>query len=160
MVRRWFDRQALYAALDARRRERAISWRQVSLETGVAASTIIATKRAGRMETDGMLAMVRWLGRVPEEFIRGSKSPSFAQTTAATERFLAGHRFNTRTLYQALDAQRRSRQLTWSEVAQETANHIAPAMLTRLAMGGRVSVDVMVSAVGWLGTTVESFTRR
>lgn len=158
-VRCWFDSPALYAALDARRLARSISWRQVALETGVAASTILATKRARRMETDGMLAMVRWLGCVPEKFIRGSKSSSFGQTAAATQRFLSGHRFNTRTLYKALDAQRRARQTTWSEVAREIGNHITPAMLTRLARGGRVGVDVMVSGVGWLGTTVERFTR-
>ena len=159
LVRHWFDRQALYAALEARRRARALSWSQVALEMGVAASTITATKRAGRMETGGMLAMVRWLGCVPEKFIRGSESPSFAQTTTATERFLAGYRFNTRILYQALDAERRSRRMSWSDIAQEIGNDIAPAMLTRLAKGGRVGVDVMVSAVGWLGMTVESFTR-
>ena len=61
-VRHRFDRPALYAALDAQRRAREISWQQVARETGVAASTIIATKREGPMETDGMLTMVRWLG--------------------------------------------------------------------------------------------------
>ncbi len=49
--------------------------------------------------------------------------------------------------------------MTWQALAQEIGNDIVPSMLTRLAKGGRVSVDVTVSAVGWLGTTVESFTR-
>src|SRR5271156_4189589 len=102
-VRHQFDRPALYAALDAQRRAREISWQQVARETGVAASTIVATKRARRMETDGRLAMVRWLGCTPEKFIRGSESQSGTQPPPETAKFLAGHRFNTKTLYQALD---------------------------------------------------------
>jgi transcriptional regulator with XRE-family HTH domain len=158
-VRHWFDRPALYAALDAQRRARGISWQQVARETGVAASTIVATKRVGLMETDGMLAMVRWLGCTPEKFIRGSESQSVTQTPSETAKFLAGHRFNAKTLYQALDAQRRSRKMTWLEVAQEIGGDISPPMLTRLAKGGRIGVHVMVSAVRWLGTTIEVFTR-
>lgn len=159
LVRRRFDRQALYAALDARRRARGISWRQVALETGVAVSTITATQRAGQMETDGMLAMARWLGCAPEKFMRGSKPSSLALTPEATKRFLARGRFNTRALYLALDRERRSRRMAWPEVARAAGNHISPAMLKRLAKGGRIGVDLMVSAVGWLGASVESFTR-
>jgi hypothetical protein len=160
VVPHWFDRPALYAALDAQRCAREISWQQVARETGVAASTIVATKRAGRMETDGMLAMVRCLGCTPEKFIRGSESQSVTQTPAETAKFLAGHRFNTKTLYQALDTQRRSRKMTWLEVAPEIGDDISPPMLTRLAKGGRIGVHVMVLAVQWLGTTIETFTRR
>jgi hypothetical protein len=136
LVRRWFDRPALYAALDEQRRGRGISWQQLARETGVAASTIVATKRAGFMETDGMLAMVRWLVCNPEEFIRGAESQSVTQTPSETAKFLAGHRFKSKTLYQALDAQRRSRRMTWREVAQEIGDNISPPMLTRLARGG------------------------
>lgn len=157
-VRHRFDRPALYAALDAQRRARGISWQQIARETGVAASTIVATQREGPMETDGMLAMVRWLGCIPEKFIRGSESLSAAETASTTVRFLAGSRFNTKKLYRALDAQRRSRKMTWLQVAQELGGDIAPAMLTRLAKGGRIGVHVMVPAVTWLGMTVETFT--
>jgi DNA-binding phage protein len=66
-----FDAQALYAALDAQRCERGMSWRQVALEAGVSASTLTRTKQGGRLEVDGMLAMVRWLGRTVESFTRG-----------------------------------------------------------------------------------------
>ena len=132
----WFDRPALYAALDAQRRTRGISWQQVSRETGVAASTIVATKRDGLMETDGMLAMVRWLGCAPENFIRGSGRPLAAQPAAESAAPVPKHRFNTTTLYRALDARRRSRNLTWRQVALEIGNNISPAMLTRLAREG------------------------
>jgi hypothetical protein len=150
---------ALYAALEAQRRARRICWQQVARETGVAASTIIATKRAGRMETDGMLAMARWLGCPPERFTRGPESQSVAQSTSETARFLNGNRFNTKALYQALDAQGRSRKKTWLEVAQAIGNGISPPMLTRLAKGGRIGVHMMVPAVGWLGKTIGIFTQ-
>jgi hypothetical protein len=49
-----------------------MSWRRATREIGVAASTITRTRLGGRMEVDGMLAMVRWLGRTVESFTRGA----------------------------------------------------------------------------------------
>lgn len=66
-----FNAAALYAALDAQRRERGMSWAQVGAEIGVSASTLTRTRLGGRMEVDGMLAMVRWLGRTAESFTFG-----------------------------------------------------------------------------------------
>ena len=63
-----FDAKALYAALDAERHKRGLSWRGVADEIGVSLSTLTRTKQGGRMEVDGMLAMVRWLGRTAESF--------------------------------------------------------------------------------------------
>ena len=65
-----FDACALYAALDAQRQARGMSWQQVASEIGVSASTLTRTKQGGRMEVDGMLAMVGWLGRPAESFVR------------------------------------------------------------------------------------------
>jgi len=71
MVR--FDSRVLYAALDAQRDARGMTWTQVAAETGVSVGTITRTQAGGRLEVDGMLAMVRWL-RVPvETFVRESK---------------------------------------------------------------------------------------
>ena len=66
-----FNSAALYAALDAQRRSRDITWSQVAAEIGVSVSTITRTRHGGRMEVDGMLAMVRWLGRTVESFTFG-----------------------------------------------------------------------------------------
>lgn len=63
-----FDALALYEALDAQRSARGLTWTQVAKETGVASSTLTGTKRGGRLEVDGTLAMVRWLGRTVESF--------------------------------------------------------------------------------------------
>jgi hypothetical protein len=66
-----FNTSALYEALDAQRRERCMNWTQVAAEVGVGVSTLTRTKAGGRLEVDGTLAMVRWLGRTVESFTYG-----------------------------------------------------------------------------------------
>lgn len=64
-----FDSKSLYEALDKNRNARGLSWREVSAEIGVSVSTITRTRSGGRMEVDGMLAMVAWLGVPVETFV-------------------------------------------------------------------------------------------
>lgn len=65
-----FDSKALYQALDTQRSSRGMSWNEISREIGVSASTMQRTKLGGRMEVDGMLAMVNWLGVKVATFVR------------------------------------------------------------------------------------------
>jgi hypothetical protein len=102
------------------------------------------------METDGVLAMVRWLGCPLESFIPGAEEIAVSNPQAAP------FRFSSKALYAALDAERRARRLSWGEVGQ-TIGGFPAGMLTRLANGGRIDVRVMVPAVGWLGRTIASF---
>lgn len=67
---RRFDSKALYQALDQARLERGWSWRQVADATGVSVTTLTRTREGGRLEVDGMLAMVGWLGLPVEQFVR------------------------------------------------------------------------------------------
>jgi hypothetical protein len=67
-----FDTAALYQALDAQRQARGLSWGDVARETGVAVATLKRTALGGRLEVDGMLAMVRWVGCSVEIFTRES----------------------------------------------------------------------------------------
>jgi hypothetical protein len=46
-----------------------MSWGDVAAEIGVSAATIRRTRDGGRMEVDGMLAMVGWLGVAVEHFV-------------------------------------------------------------------------------------------
>lgn len=77
---RRFDASSLFAELDRRRITRGLSWEQVAREIGVSAATIKRTRLGGRMEVDGMLAMVGWLGVTVERFVRddrfGGRSPT------------------------------------------------------------------------------------
>ena len=45
----------------------------MAAEMGLSATTVARTRTGGRMEVDGMLAMVRWLGVPVETFVRESK---------------------------------------------------------------------------------------
>ena len=65
-----FDSKQLYEALNAKKNMLGISWQQMAVEIGVSASTLTYTKKGGRMEVNGMLAMVRWLGRSVESFTK------------------------------------------------------------------------------------------
>jgi transcriptional regulator with XRE-family HTH domain len=58
--------------MDERRQALGLSWAEVARQIGVSASTLTRTKRGGRMEVDGMLAMVSWLGQPVERFVRES----------------------------------------------------------------------------------------
>jgi len=69
-----FDAAALYRALEERRAQRGLTWEQIARDTGVSKTTISRTREGGRMEVDGMLALVRWLGVPVETFVRESGS--------------------------------------------------------------------------------------
>jgi transcriptional regulator with XRE-family HTH domain len=72
-VRR-FNGKALYEALDARRASQGLTWRSLSQLIGVSASTMQRLPQGGRLEVDGMLAMVGWLGVPVESFVIESKN--------------------------------------------------------------------------------------
>jgi hypothetical protein len=147
--KRGLDGAALYAALDAKRQSCGISWQQAACEVGAAASTLQNTRKNGPMETDGILAMVRWLECPLEDFVRGIALDSTRVPSTPSGRF------NNK----ALDARRRDRGMTWTEAGKEIGG-LPPSMLTRLAKGGRIGVDVMLLAVGWLECVVDSFTHK
>jgi len=65
-----FDAKALYAALDRKRQDEELTWQQLARAIGVSAATLTRTRDGGRLEVDGMLAMVAWLGRRVEDFVR------------------------------------------------------------------------------------------
>lgn len=154
-----FNFPALYGALDAERRRRGLSWQQVAGEIGPAVSTLTRTALGGPMEADGVLAMVRWLGRTFDSFTSGTV-PGPAGTSAGVVQIpgvAETRRFDARAVYTALDQRRRSLDMPWTEVARAIGG-CTPAMLTRLKKGGRVEVGLVVAVSAWLGRTAESFT--
>lgn len=67
-----FDLRRLFAAIDAQRQDQAWSWAALSREVGVSVSTIRRYQDADDAEADGVLALVRWLGSAPEDYIDGA----------------------------------------------------------------------------------------
>src|SRR5882672_11423146 len=58
-------------------------------------------------------------------------------------------------LYAALDQQRKSRDLSWRKVADETG--VSASTLTRIGQGKRPDVDSFAALVHWLGVPSERF---
>ncbi|MFY9826944.1 MAG: helix-turn-helix transcriptional regulator [Thermoanaerobaculia bacterium] len=163
-----FDIGALYAALDAQRLARGLSWQQVVREINarsehaparsISVSTVTGMRSRAVIEGDGVLQMLLWLHRAPESFVPGY--PDAAAETLALPYVGPGQilRFDLGKLYSALDAQRIERGMTWKQVASEIGGFSA-ASLTRLSQGRRTGFPHVMRIARWLGRPVASFTR-
>ena len=163
-----FDLAALRAALDERRVARGLTWAGVLREInaafgevparaiGTSTVTGLGTRRVA--EADGVLQMLRWLGRTPESFV--SDHPRAADAAAALPELAPDRilRFDTRALHAALDAQRSERGLTWKRVADEIGG-VTAENLTQLARGGRTSFPQVLRITLWLDRPAAVFTR-
>jgi hypothetical protein len=160
MGRLKFDPQALYTAVDARRRELGMTWADVSRELHVSTSTIRGmTKRRWGIELDGVIGMTRWLGRTVESFAGGQGGPP--PNPASHSRTARLMRFDTAALYFAVDEERERRRMTWDQVAAEVwpSGPWGSRQLKNMAKGGRSDVYNAVAICEWLGRTIESFQR-
>ena len=161
-----FDVDALYAALDERRQSRSWTWRQVMRDINgqfervpprsIATSTITGMRRRSALEGDGVLQMLRWLGRAPEDFVPGhpQSAPGTALPLVSRGRIL---RFDVPAIHAAIDARRAEREMTWAEVAREIGG-VSVTGLTRMAKGGRTAFPLIIRIARWLGRPVASLT--
>ncbi len=69
MTHAQLDVQALYAALDTRRKSDKLSWRQTAAEANVSASTLTRLGQGKRPDVDSFAALIHWLGVAPENFL-------------------------------------------------------------------------------------------
>jgi transcriptional regulator with XRE-family HTH domain len=69
MTRTKIDVQGLYAALDAERTARELSWRQLAKEIGVSPSLLSRLGNDQRPDANGFATLVRWLNMPAEEFM-------------------------------------------------------------------------------------------
>ncbi len=67
------------------------------------------------------------------------------------------NRFDVSALHAALDSERRSRRLTWKDVAGESG--VSASTLTRLSQGRRPDVDSLAALTTWLGISADHFMR-
>ncbi|EHR48693.1 Helix-turn-helix protein [Saccharomonospora marina XMU15] len=63
------DARGLHDALDAQRRARGLSWRQLAEEAGVSPSLLSRMGNGHRPDLDGFIALVQWLGSPAEDFM-------------------------------------------------------------------------------------------
>ena len=89
-----FDITAFFAALDAERAARALTWKQIAEETGVSASTLTRMSQGRRPDLDGLAALVRWSGLKVDTFMGTSEAVAepLAEMTAL---IYADHRLST-----------------------------------------------------------------
>lgn len=64
------DVEALYAALDSKRKASESSWRDVARELDVSASTFSRMAQGRRPDVDAFATLLRWLGMPAETFMR------------------------------------------------------------------------------------------
>ena len=65
-----FDVAALHAALDAQRRSRRLSWKDVATESGVSASTLTRLSQGRQPDVNSLAALTGWLGMSADHFMR------------------------------------------------------------------------------------------
>jgi transcriptional regulator with XRE-family HTH domain len=65
-----FDSDGFYAALNAERLSRQMTWKDVAEEAGVNASTLTRMGQGNKPDVNGLAALLEWSGLKAEMFIR------------------------------------------------------------------------------------------
>jgi hypothetical protein len=163
-----FDCDALFTALDERRRARGLGWYELADELWEQSSELNAQRAdhplcggaVSRLQSRGAtscqygLFMLRWLERPPEDFLTG---PVVEVGDVALPRTGAGSRlrWDLGQLHAALNDERRARGLTWGDLADEigcTANRLTNLKTARLA-----DMDLAMRVTQWLGEPAARF---
>jgi hypothetical protein len=164
-----FDVCAMYAAMDAQRTERGLSWPQAARalwdqskalnerlhDHPISPSTLTGIARRGDCTCQHALFILRWLERPPEAFLHSSPpGPGpIALPAAGEDRRL---RWDLEAVFEAVNDRRKERGLTWREVARElhcTDHQIAGLRKVRFAIG----MKLMMRIVRWLGRPAADF---
>jgi len=144
-IARDFDVGAMYRAMDAERRRRDLSWRDVAKEMWaqsellnarredhpIAPSTLSGIAARGDCSCQHALFVLRWLGRAPEHFVVPSR-PTDREAElphAGADRRL---RWSLDARYDALEQRREVRAPSWREVARQV--HCSEIQLPGLPM--------------------------
>jgi transcriptional regulator with XRE-family HTH domain len=79
-----FDVGALYSSLDSERLARNFTWKDVSGESGVSASTLTRLSQGRRPDVDSLAALSKWLGISADRFM-GSRTHAFGAASPLTQ---------------------------------------------------------------------------
>ena len=162
-----FDASALFAALDAQRLSRGLTWPQVAAQIWelssvlnnrrrdhpISPSTITNMGRRGNVSCQHALFFLRWLGRSPESFLRGGGSMGAPLPAVGADRRL---RWDLKRTYEALDARRHEEKMTWPQLAivlRCTPSQLTGLKRARFAAGMRFAMRI----TQWLGRPEADF---
>jgi transcriptional regulator with XRE-family HTH domain len=70
------DVAGFQAALDAERRARGMSWRQLAKQVGISPSTLTRLANGHRPDVDAFAALVHWLGVPADRFLASDRPPA------------------------------------------------------------------------------------
>ncbi|RUX73380.1 XRE family transcriptional regulator [Mesorhizobium sp. M7A.F.Ca.US.006.04.2.1] len=80
-----FDTESFFAALNATRLIKQMTWKDVAEATGVAASTLSRMGQGAKPDVNGLAALLKWSKLKAESFIPGTtagEAPALAKITA------------------------------------------------------------------------------
>jgi transcriptional regulator with XRE-family HTH domain len=80
-----FDAEGFYAAINAVRLSKQMTWKDVARDAGVAASTLSRMGQGAKPDVDGLAALLKWSNLKAESFIKGGNEkepPAIAQVAA------------------------------------------------------------------------------
>jgi hypothetical protein len=138
-----FDLQKFFDAMDARRRDRQLSWPALAAaiweqsralneqrqDHPISPATIRKLAEGRGLSCQHALFVLRWLGEPPEAFI-AEPQPGTAGVPLPAADETHRLRWSLRRLYGALDAARSARKATWQQAADRL--HCSPNQLTGL----------------------------
>lgn len=78
-----FDSDAFFAALDAHRIARKLTWKKVAEESDVPASTLTRMSQGRRPDVDSLSALCEWSGLQSENFVTSPKRKKAQPETLA-----------------------------------------------------------------------------
>jgi transcriptional regulator with XRE-family HTH domain len=87
-VKRAFDTAGFFVALDAQRRSKSMTWRDVAIGAGVSASTLTRMSQGKRPDVDGLASLLAWSGLTAEDFIREDGERVEPETLARISTYL------------------------------------------------------------------------
>jgi hypothetical protein len=159
----------MYAAMDAQRVARGLSWPQVARalweqstvlnarrhDHPISPATLTGLAKRGDCTCQHALFILRWLGCPPESFLTNTATNGndVALPPAGEDRRL---RWDLAVVYEALNEHRQVRGLTWREAAQElrcTEHQLTGIRTARYAIG----MTLMMRLVQWMGQPAAAF---
>lgn len=85
-----FDTAGFYAALDAQRIAKSLTWKDVAAESGVSASTLTRMSQGRRPDVDGLACLLAWSGLDATNFLK--KQPNQPEPLAQIAAYLRADR--------------------------------------------------------------------